>query len=88
MVRAGWITYFTQLQQPHGTTRIEFLQNLQGDHSIVRGRQITMIDTIIVEVSRLPAVGPLWTHKKVRLQDAMATFQDEGQNLIVKGKEV
>lgn len=49
---------------------------------------ITAIDTVIIDVSRLSAVGTIWTHKKVRLQDAMATFRDEGQNLIVKGKGV
>lgn len=67
---------------------IEFLQNLLDDHSIVRGRRIIVMDTIIAKVSGLPAVGPIWTHKKLRLQDAMATFRDEGQNLIVKGKGV
>jgi len=46
------------------------------------------MDIVIVEVFGLPAVGPIWTHKKLRLQDAMATFRDEGQNLIVKGKGV
>jgi len=67
---------------------IKFLQNLQDDLSIVRGRLIVVSDIVIAEVSGLPAVGPIWTHKKLRLQDAMATFWDEGQNLIVKGKGV
>lgn len=45
-----------------------------------------MTDTIISEVFGLPAVEPIWTHKKLKLQDAMATFRDEGQILIFKGK--
>jgi len=39
--RAGWINYLTRLQQSHETMAIEFLQNLQEDYSMVRGRQMT-----------------------------------------------
>lgn len=87
-MRSGWITYLTRLQQPHEIVAIEFLQNLQEDHSIVRGKRITITDAIIAEVSGLPVVGPTWTHKKLRIQETMAIFQDEGQHLIVKGKGV
>lgn len=67
---------------------IEFLQNLQEEHSMVRGRQITVTYAVIAEVSGLPVVGPVWTQKKVRLQDTITIFQDEGQSLTVKGKGV
>lgn len=77
-VKARWIAYLTRLQQPHETVAIKFLQNLQEDHSIVRGGQIIVTNTVIAKVSRLPVVGPVWTHKKVRIQDAMAIFRDEG----------
>lgn len=40
--RIGWINYLTRLQQSHETVAIEFLQNLQEDYSMVRGRQITV----------------------------------------------
>lgn len=43
---------------------------------------------IIAELTRLPAVGPIWMHKNLRLQDTIAAFRDEGQNLIVKRKGV
>jgi len=39
---------------------------------------MTITDAVITEVYRLPAVRPIWMHKKLRLQDAIATFQDEG----------
>ena len=67
---------------------IEFLQNLQEDHSMARGRQIAVTDAIISEFLGLPTVGLVWTLKKMRLQDAITIFRDEGQNLTVKGKEV
>jgi len=67
---------------------LEFLQNLQEDHSIVRGKRIAVTDDIIAEVSGLPGVGPVWTLKKERLQKIMEIFQDEGQSLTVKGKGV
>jgi len=51
---------------------------------MVRRRQVAVTNAIIVEASGLPAVGPVWTLKKVRLQHAITIFQDEGQNLIVK----
>ena len=53
---------------------------------MVRGRKITVTDVVIVEVSGLPVVGPVWTQKKVRLQDAITISKDKGQSLTVKGK--
>ena len=55
---------------------------------MVRGRQIVVIDDIIVEVSGLPATGPMWMLKKERRKKIIKIFQDEGQNLTVKGKGV
>lgn len=67
---------------------IELLQNLQEYHSIVRGKHIAVTDDVIAEVSGLPTTGPVWTLKKERLQKIMNIFQDEGQNLTVRGKGV
>ena len=67
---------------------IEFLQNLQEDYSIVRGRHIAFIFDIIAEVLGLPATGPVWTLKKERLQKIIEIFQDEGQSLEIRGKGV
>lgn len=72
--KLGWITYLTMLQQPHETVAIEFLHNLQEGYSMVRGRKIAVIDEIITEMSSLPAEGTIWTHKKVRLEEAMNIF--------------
>jgi len=43
---------------------------------MIRGRKITVTDVVIAEVFRLPAVEPIWTHKKLKLQDAIAAFWD------------
>jgi len=67
---------------------MEFLQNLQEEHSVVGGKQIMVTKEIIAEVTGLPASGPIWTRKKERLQKTIEIFQDEGQNLTVKGKGV
>ena len=86
--RAGWLNYFNRLQESNETVAMEFLQNLQDDHSTVRGKRIAVTDDIIAEVSGLPATGPVWTLKKERLQKIMEIFQDEGQSLTIKGKGV
>ena len=57
--RAGWLTYLNRLQESNETVAIEFLQNLQEDHSTVRRRRIAVTDDIIAEVSGLPATGPV-----------------------------
>ena len=72
--RAGWIVYLNRLQESNKIAEINFFQNLQEYHSMVRGRQIAVTNEIIAEVSGLPAVGPIWTLKKVRLQDAITIF--------------
>jgi len=54
LASAGWITYLNHLQRSNETVAIEFLQNLQEHHSMVRGRKIAITDDIIVEVSRMP----------------------------------
>jgi len=86
--RAGWLNYFSRLQESNETVALEFLQNLQEDYSTVRGKRIAVTDDIIAEVSRLSAAGPVWTLKKERLQKIMKIFQDEGQILTIKGKGV
>ena len=86
--RAGWPNYFSCLRESNETVAMEFLQNLQEDHSIVGGKQITVMEEIIAEVTGLPASGPVWKTKKERLQRIIEIFQDEGQNLTVKGKGV
>jgi len=67
LARARWLTYFNRLQESNETISIEFLQNLQEDHSIIRRKCIAITDDIIAEVSGLPATGPIWMLKKERL---------------------
>ena len=78
LARERWLTYLNRLQESNETMAIEFLQNLQEDYSIARGRQITVTDDIIAEVSGLPATGPVWTLKNERLQKIIEIFQDKG----------
>ena len=85
---AGWLNYFNRLQESNEAVALEFLQNLQENHSIVGGKRIEVTEDIIAETSGLPAVGPRWELKKERLQKAMEIFQSEGQSLTVKGKGV
>lgn len=40
--RAGWLTYFGRLRESNETVAMEFLQNLQEEHSVVGGKQITV----------------------------------------------
>jgi len=88
LIRSGWTIYLNQLQQSNETVAIAFLQNLQEDHSMLRGRKIAVTNTIIAEVSGLPTTGPVWTLTKMRLQDVITIFLDEGQSRTVKGKGV
>ena len=86
--KAGWLTYFGRLRKSNEIVAMEFLQNLQEEHSVVGGKQIAVTKEIIAEVTRLPDLGPIWTTKKERLQKIVELFQDEGQELTVKGKGV
>lgn len=67
LARAGWLTYLNHLQESNETISIEFLQNLQENHSIVRGRHIAVTDEIIAEVSGLAATRPVWMLNKERM---------------------
>lgn len=86
--RAGWLNYFNRLQEPNEAVAMEFLRNLEEEHSMVGGKRIVVTEEVIAEVTGLPAVGPVWTEKRERLQRIIEVFQDEGQNLTVKGKGV
>ena len=86
--RAGWLNYFNRLQESNEAVAMEFLRNLEEEHSMVGGNRIVVTEEVIAEVTGLPAVGPVWTKKKERLQRIIEVFQDEGQNLTVKGKGV
>ena len=88
LARAGWLTYLNRLRESNKTVAIEFLQNLQEDHSTMRGKCIAVTDDIIAEVTGLPAIGPVWTLKKERLQKIIEIFQDEGQSLTIRRKGV
>ena len=55
---------------------------------MIRRRQITVSDVVIAEVSGLPAKGPVWANKRLKLKDAIVVFKDKGQDLIIKGKGV
>lgn len=83
-----WIAYFTRFQLPNEEIAIEFLRNLQNGQSMVRGRQITVLDAVIAEVSGLLAEGLIWAGKPLKLHDAIEAFRDEGQEIIKKGKGV
>lgn len=88
LARAGWIAYFMRFQPPNEEIAIEFLWNLQNGQSVVRGRQITVSDALIAEVSGLLAKGPVWARKRLKMHDAIEAFKDEGQEIIKKGKGV
>lgn len=45
---------------------------------MVRGKQIKVSDTMIVEVSGLPLDGPVWAKKRLKLHEAIEAFKDEG----------
>lgn len=47
LARAGWTTYFTRFQPTNEEIAIEFLQHLQNGKSLLRGRQITIMDVVI-----------------------------------------
>ena len=82
------MTYLNCLKESNETVAKEFLQNLQEEHSTIRGKRIEVTDDIIAKVTGLPAIGPVWTIKKERLQKIVEIFQDEGQSLTVREKGV
>lgn len=67
---------------------LEFLQNLQNGHTMVKFRNITVSKAIISEVTGLLAEGTRWTDKHVLLKDAVTVFEDPDEKLVRKGKRV
>ena len=88
LICVGWISYLTRFQPSNEEIAIEFLQHLQNGESMVKGRRITVIDTVIAEVSGLPEEGNIWSQKHILLQDAVETFKDEGEQVMQKGKGI
>lgn len=78
LARVGWTTYFTIFQHPNEEIATEFLWHIQNGQSLVRGRQITIIDAMIGEVFGLLTEGLVWASKKLKLHDTMEAFRDEG----------
>ena len=54
----------------------------------MRGREITVSDVVIVEVSGLLVEGSVWVHKRLKLHGSMENFRDKVQELIKKGKGI
>lgn len=53
VARAGWLTYLNRLQESNEAVAIEFLQNLQEDHSTVRGKHIVVTDDVYPTAEQL-----------------------------------
>lgn len=53
---------------------------------MIRGRKIIVTDAVIAEVFRLLVEGPVWANKILKLQVSIEVFNNEGQDLIFKGK--
>ena len=66
--KAGWLIYFGRLRKSNEIVAMEFLQNLQEEHSMVGGKQIAVTKEIIAEVTRLPDLGPIWMKKKEKVK--------------------
>jgi len=86
--RADWFQYLTKLQVFHEEITLEFLQNLQNGHTMVKGRNITVSEAVISKVSELPVEGTRCMDKHVLLQDTIAVFQDPDEQLVRKGKGI
>jgi len=67
---------------------LEFLQNFQNGNTTVRGRNITFSEVVIAKVTRLPTEGTKWIDKHVLLYNAVAVFQDLGEQLVQTGKGI
>jgi len=67
---------------------LEFLQNFQNGHTMVRGKNIMVSEEIIAEVTGIPVEGTRWTDKHVLLQEAVTIFKYPDEQLVQKGKGV
>ena len=66
--QAGWLGYFQRLQGFDQQRVLQFARNLQQDHSIVQGVQISVTEDDIAQVSGLPVTGIRWfSHKHIIL---------------------
>lgn len=78
LIRVGWISYITRFHPSNEEISMEFLQHLQNEESMVKGRRIIVTDAVIAKVSGLLAEGTIWSQKHVLMQDAVENFKDDG----------
>ena len=87
-LQAGWLGYFQRLQGFDQQQVLQFAQNLQEDHSIVQGVQISITEEDIAQVSGLPTNGiHMFIHKHIIL-NAQQDFLLPGEQIKPKGRGV
>ena len=47
----GWMEYFERLNGLHGEMALQFVQNVEGDHSEVVGLRIDVLEHVIAKVT-------------------------------------
>lgn len=73
--RARQAQYLTRLQGFNNDISLEFLQNLQNESMIVKGRTITVTEAILVEVTGLPIEGIIWVEKHMVFHEVVELFR-------------
>jgi hypothetical protein len=84
-LQAGWLGYFQRLQWYDQQQVLQFAQNLQEDHSIVQGVQISVTEEDIVQVSGLPTNGICMFSRKHIILNAQQDFLFPGEQIEPKG---
>jgi hypothetical protein len=87
-LQAGWLGYFQRLQGFDQQQVLQFAQNLQEDHSIVQGVQISVTEEDIAQVSGLPTNGIRMFSRKHIILNAQQDFLLPGEQIEPKGRGV
>jgi hypothetical protein len=86
--RAGWLNYFHRLQWYNEQQVLQFVLNLQEDHSLVNGVRISVTEADIAEVSSLPTDGARIFSRKHIIRGAQQNFFLPEERIIFKGRGV
>jgi hypothetical protein len=86
--QAGWLQYFRRLQGYNESQTLQFARNLQDNHSVVAGVQISVTEQDISAVSGLPMDGTRHFSRKHIIGDVQQSFFLAGERRVPKGRGV
>lgn len=84
----GWAQYLSRLQGFNDDIALKLLQNLQNERTIVKGKTIAIIESILAVVVGLPTEVINWVKNHAVFHEVVELFKYPGEELVRKGKGI